>query len=193
MKRLQLLFFGLFTLVTAHMLQADVATEGEKGVRVELLNGADFPGFKFFIKYQHYHYNMGYQKGEVNDVVLEKGKIVETGDRYSSSLLYAVDDKGNEFVSKEEIGGSVIDHAKSASYHLHQIKVLNVKDGTIEFKVAAKKKMNEKDEVVKVMRSEVGGITGSGEMNWTLVVVPIVCVLGLIAFFIVRRSSKPVS
>jgi hypothetical protein len=185
-KRSLLLFFSFLLVLGVQRVQADVATEGEMGIKVELVNPTNFPGFNFYIQYQTYHYDMGWQPGATSKVFLEAGKHVSTGDRYSSSLLYAEDKQGNVFVSKEEIGGSVIEKGKNVAYHLHRIKVLSVKDGEVQFQIKEKQKVDENGKVLKVMKSEV-------EMNWVVIMVPIVCLLGLVAFLVVRGKRNAVA
>jgi hypothetical protein len=187
-KRTWLLVFSFLLVLGVQRAQADVATEGEVAVKVELVNPTNFPGFNFFVKYQTYHYDMGWQPGPVNKVYLTAGQHVETGARFSKSYLYAEDKQGNEFVSKEEIGGSVIDKGKSLAYYLQQVKVLAVKGGEVQFEVKSVLKVDDdgKTKEVKADKLEKGGM----EMNWWVVAVPVVCLLGLVAFLMLRGKGN---
>lgn len=163
---------------------ADVANEGEVNVKVELINGKDFPGFEFFIRYQNYHYDMGYQPDGLTDIVLEPGLVTETGGRGDQSLLYARDENGNEFVSKTEVGGVDSDFGPDVAYYLDQIEVISVKNGEVKFKIVARKKMSGDDKVLKIIK---GDVSGGGKSIWMIILVPIFCLTGLFAFFVLRR------
>lgn len=183
-----LLFFSLLTCLGLGSAYADVANEGEVDVQVELLNASKFPGFTFYIKYQHYTYNMGYQPSSLDEVTLEAGKAYETGDRGDASKLYARDAKGKVYESKEMIGGVAKELSSSVSHYLDQIEVTKIKKGVISFKVVARKKMGNDGEVLEIKKSDVVNEEGKG--NWMLFTIPVVCLIGLIAFFVLRNRSK---
>jgi hypothetical protein len=184
MKFNRLLLLFLFSILATTPAWADIATEGEQDVYVELLNAKDFPKYKFFIRYQTYHYNMGYQEGPVNDVMVEQGKPFQTGDRGAKSFLYAKGPKG-EWKSKIEIGGTEIDHQSDVSHLLDRIKItkMNPKGKVIEFKVVERQKI---DAEGKVLSSIKHGEVALGSWTW---IIPFVCFGGLIAFFILRRKA----
>ena len=168
---------------------ADVATEGEVDVQVELMNGAQFKGFTFFIKYQSYTYNMGYQPSGLSEVVLEAGKSFETGGRGDASKLYARDSKGKVYESKEMVGGVASDFDRNVSYYLDQIEITKVKKGVISYKVVARKKMGPNGEVLEIMKSDVVN-DEPGKGKWMLFTIPVVCLIGLVAFFILRSRKR---
>lgn len=170
-------------------LMADVATEGEVDVQVELMNGAQFKGFTFFIKYQSYTYNMGYQPSGLSEVVLEAGKSFETGGRGDASKLYARDSKGKVYESKEMVGGVASDFDRNVSYYLDQIEITKVKKGVISYKVVARKKMGPNGEVLEIMKSDVVN-DEPGKGKWMLFTIPVVCLIGLVAFFILRSRKR---
>ena len=187
MKNFTVLFAAILFLFGTQTAWADVANEGEVDVKVELINGKDFPGFEFFIRYQNYHYDMGYQPDGLTDIVLEPGLVTETNGRGDQSLLYARDEKGNEFVSKTEVGGVDSDFGPNVAYYLDQIEVISVKNGEIKFKIAARKKMSGDDKVLKIIKGDVS----DGEMStWLIILVPIFCLTGLVAFFVLRRRKS---
>lgn len=176
-------WFLMCLLVVAGLgrLQADIATEGEVDVKVQLMNGDSFKGFTFYIRYQNYTYNMGYQPSGITEVTLKPGDHVETGGRGDASLLYARDKNGKEYVSKVEVGGVAQGQSSDVSYILHQIEVSSVKKGVIKFKVVSQQKIGAAGKVLEVMQ-------GAVSFDWTMVVLPIACLLGLVAFFFFRRQ-----
>jgi hypothetical protein len=180
MKMMRWFLLGMIMVAGIGFLKADVATEGEVDVRVELMNADAFAGYQFFIRYQSYSYNMGYHKGELNDVFLESGKHIETGGRGDASLLYARDKNGKEFVSKLEVGGVKQGQSRDVAYILDQIEVTGIKKGVIKFKVVSTKKIGDNGEVIEVLK---GGI----EPNWLMLLLPASCLIGLMIFFVVRR------
>lgn len=184
-----LLLIPMLLVLGLSPLMADVATEGEVDVQVELLNGAKFPGFTFFIKYQSYTYNMGYQPSELSEVVLEAGKAFQTGGRGDQSKLYARDSKGKVYESKDMIGGVASDFDRNVSYYLDQIEVTKIKKGVISYKVVARKKMGVNGEVLEIKKSDVVN-DDANKGRWMLFTIPVVCMIGLIAFFVLRNRKR---
>ena len=175
-------------LIGAIPMRADVATEGEVDVRVELMNAQDFPKFKFFIKYQEYYYDMGYQPGDVTPVYFEPGKPISTGERGDASLLYAEDENGHEYASEEPIGGVATDFGRDVSYLLDQIKVTSIKGDLIKFKVVSRHKVDSDGKLIGVKKGEFSAEDPENR-NWMLIILPAVCLLGLVLFFIFRKRS----
>lgn len=187
MKNFRFLFLALFMALGTHAAWADIANEDEVGIKIELMNGAKFPGFEFYIRYQSYTYNMGYQPTELSDIVLEAGKPTATGQRGDRSLLYARDSKGREFVSKKEVGGVVTDRGVNVAYYLDQIVVTSLKKGEIKFKTV-RKIIGTNDEVLEIIKGDVG-VGGGGKSNWMIAILPLLSLAGLVAFFILRRKT----
>lgn len=185
MKNIQLLFLALFLAIGTHTAWADIANEDEVDVKIELMNGAKFPSFEFYIRYQSYKYDMGYQPDGLTDVVLEAGKPTETGQRGDKSLLYARDKNGREYVSQEELGGVVTDRGVNVGYYLDQIEVVSLKKGVLKFK-KVRKIIGTNNEVLEILK---GDVSGGGKVSWMFILVPIVCLTGLVAFFILRRRE----
>ena len=69
------LFLTFFALLFAFPVMADLATAGEVDLRIELLNGEEFEGYTFFVEYQTYYYEYGYQEGPIREVELELSLI----------------------------------------------------------------------------------------------------------------------
>lgn len=176
----------LLLLLGAAQLKADVATEGEVDVRIELLNGKDFPGYKFFIKFQNYEYNMGYQPAGVEIVFLEPGIHVSTGERGSSSLLFAEGKKG-KYQSHEQVGGSEIDHTEGLQYMLDRIKITKIDKKGLRFEVVERQLIGENGQVLQsIMKGSLEPLDMQAFLLWLL---PIVCLVGLVVFFLFRKRA----
>jgi hypothetical protein len=182
MKTSALLLLGFFLVLGAQRAHADViAPKGPVPViMVELVNPADFPGFNFYIRE-----GFGSEK-----MYLEAGKQVKTGGfRWHGYALFAEDKQGNQFESKDWIYSSDLERSKRVDYHyVEQIKVLAVGNGEVKFeakwiKVDKNGSMRmDKNGKTKVVKGEV-------EMNWLVMVVPVVCLLGLVAFLLLRGKQ----
>jgi hypothetical protein len=183
MKVFRILLFTTLLLLGAMQVHADVATRGQKAIHIELLNGKDFPGYKFYIKYQRYYYDRGYQPGTVDKVLLEPGKHYETGDRGSTSLLFAKAKKG-EIASKVKVGGAEIDLESKANYLLDRIKITKIDSKGVQFVVVERQEIGDNGKVLRTL--EKGSMGTQGWMIWML---PIVSLLGLAAFFLFRKPS----
>jgi hypothetical protein len=186
MKSIRFFVLPFLLLLWANSLQADVATEGEHDVYIELLNGKDFPGYKFYIKFQDYYYNMGYQPGDVSVVYLEPGKHVSTGDRGSSSLLFA-EGKSNA-QTKTEVGGADIDHTEGLSYFLDRIKIKSIKKKVINFEVVERQLIGEDGKVLQTIKK--GSLPAMNGTQLVIWIIPIVCLVGLMVFFLFRRKAS---
>ncbi len=173
-------------LVGANSAWADVAREGEVDIKVQVMNHKSFPGIEFFVRYQGHYYDRGYHLGDPQDLILEAGKSFTTGSRGGSSLLYARDTSGNVYESATNIGGLAKESSRNVGHHLHQIQVLSVKDGLVKFKIVAKKKMTDEDKVIQIIK---GDVAGGGKSIWMAILMPAACLLGLVAFFILRRRQ----
>ncbi len=182
MKVIRILLFTTLLLLGAMQVQADVATQGEHDIYIELLNGKDFPGYKFYIKYQSYYYDRGHHPGAVEKVFLERGKHYQTGDRGSASLLFAKAKKG-EIASKNQVGGAVIDPSSDASYLLDRIKITKIDSKGLKFVVVERQQIGADGTVLSTVKK--GSMGTQGWMIWLL---PIACILGLVAFFLFRRQ-----
>jgi hypothetical protein len=185
MKSLYVFLLSFALLCGATTLKADIATPGEQDVYIELLNGNAFPKYKFFIKYQTYHYDMGYKPGGVEVVDITPGKHFMTGDRGAQSFLYARGPKG-EWKSAVEVGGSAIDYTDGVQYMLDRIKIkkLNPKGKVIEIEVMERQAIGEGGAVLQTIKKSAVELPTS--MIWIL---PLACGLGLVLFFVFRRKA----
>ena len=186
MKFFRPVLFLVMLLLGAAQLKADVATEGEVDVYIELLNGNEFPGYKFFIKYQNYEYNMGYQPAGVQIVFLEPGKHVSTGDRGSSSLLFAEGKRG-KYQSSIEVGGSEINHTEGLQYVLDRIKITKVDKKGLRFEVVERQLIGENGTVLETIQK--GSLEPLNLQAFLLWLLPIVCLVGLVLFFLFRKKA----
>jgi hypothetical protein len=183
MKFLRAFFIAVLLLLGTTALHADIATAGEHDVYIELLNAKDFPSYKFYIQYQTYTYNRGYQPNGTEKVFLEPGKHIKTGDRGSASLIYA-SGKGREYVSKVEAGGSVIDNTEGLEYMLDRIKIVKLDKKVVKFVVVERQLIGADGKAKQTIKK--GSLTGQ---SWLMYLLPIICVAGLVAFFLFRRKS----
>ena len=166
---------------------ADIANEDEVDLNVELMNGEKFEGYTFFVRYQTYYYEYGYQPGMVNEVDLKPGENYAVSGRGGSSKIYARDEKGNEFESEEEVGGVVNYSGNGVSVFIDRYKVVSVKDGKIELKHVERVKQLRSGKLVKVNKAGLD-FDGNG-FPWMSFALPLVSFLALIAFFIFRRKA----
>ena len=186
MKHLRLLSAIFFLVICTQTAWADVARQGEVEVKVQVMNHKSFPGIEFYVRYQGHYYDKGHHLGKTQDLILTPGESFTTGSRGGSSLLYARDTSGNVYESEAKVGGMAKELSRNVGYHLHQIQVLSVKDGIVKFKIAAKKKMTDEDKVIQIIK---GDVTGGGKSIWMTILMPLVCLMGLFAFFILRRRQ----
>lgn len=185
MKKLGFLLALLCMFVGNSAVWADIATRDEVEVKVELMNAARFPSFEFYIRFQGYHYDMGHKPDSLVDVVMEPGKAISTGQRGARSFLYARDKNGRKYVSKKEIGGMTTERGVDVSHYVDQIEVISLRKGELKFKVVARKRMGHNGEVMEILK---GDVSGGGKVNWIVVLIPIICLSGLVAFFLLRRK-----
>jgi hypothetical protein len=186
MKNLRFLVVILLMFVGTNAVWADIATRDEVEVKVELMNAARFPSFEFYIRFQGYHYDMGHKPDALVDVVMEPGKAISTGQRGARSFLYAREKNGGrQYVSKKEIGGMTAERGVDVAHYVDQIEVLSLRKGEVKFKVVARKRMGHNGEVMEILK---GDVSGGGKVNWIVVLIPIICLSGLVAFFLLRRK-----
>jgi hypothetical protein len=180
------LFFAL--ILSPISTQADVLVEGEVDIRVKVLNLADFPEFDFYIEYQDYYYEYGWKAGDISQVPIKDKEEFETGDRGGSSKLFAKDRQGTLYSTENGLGGDTqIDDFK-ASYIVQEIKLSSVKDGVINYQVVGQYKVYPDGATKKIRKGMVlTGIYLFG-MDLGVLLLPIVCLGGLIFFFWIRRN-----
>jgi hypothetical protein len=180
----------LLLLVTfSGSVQADLAkpTRHQVDVRIQLMNGAAFPGYTFFIRYDAEYDPSGYWKKWTDTtavVVLESEKEAAPGYAWG---LFARDTAGREYKSLREFDPSETERYKpDFEYYLDQIVIERVGFGMVTYKVVDRKKMGGSGDRQTIQKGEVGS---PGEFDWAMAVMPIVCFLGLVAFLIVRKRK----
>lgn len=187
----RLLLSLLVLLVGSRMpLMADL-TDGpydyEVPVQVQLMNPDDFPGFKFYFRYEHWSDNDPIDPDSVTKKFLVGRKPLEVGEMYGKHL-FAEDGKGNIYESDTSLGGLHLLDYDFYQQFVHQIRVVSVANGVIKIKTVA---LVEKDENGKVLKVRKGSVSIRDVMGiWAI---PLVSLLGLIAFFFLRRriASNP--
>jgi hypothetical protein len=152
------------------------------------LNLSDFPGYEFYIEYQDYYYEYGWQPGGVAHVTINDNEEFETGERGGASKLYAVDAEGNVFETEEQIGGNTILDDYKASYIVQEIEVTELRDGKIAFKVEASYKVYPNGATKKMRKGFVFFGIGIFGIDLGLILLPLVCLCGLLFFFWTRRN-----
>jgi hypothetical protein len=196
MKIIRLFLLLTLLLTSVGNLSADVVVEGEQDVYIELLNAKDFPDYKFYIQYQDYYYDQGHHAGKVSVVYLEPGKHHATGDRGSSSLLYAEGGKDDLYESTSRVGGTGMERNNAVAYLLDRIKVTRVGENGVEFKVVERQLIGENGKVIKtiknpsIQKGEIGPLDQGAFLMWLL---PIVCMVGLVVFFLLRRKVERIA
>jgi hypothetical protein len=188
MNRILFSFLLGCCLLYPFVLRADVAIEGEVDIRVKVLNTSEFPGYEFYIEYQDYYYEYGWQPGGVAHVTIKENEEFETGERGGASKLYAVDAEGNVFETEEQIGGNQILDDYKASYIVQEIEITELRDGKIAFKVESEYKVYPGGETKKLRKGFVFfGFDVMG-IDIGLILLPLVCLGGLLFFFWTRRN-----
>lgn len=186
-SRLSVLFFCAL-LLCGNRLKADLADEGglqPVNVHIELTNSEKFPGYHFFILFQNYADYGGYEPDSLEEVNLLSGVPQSTSDFGDMSYIFARDSAGNIFQTKLKYGGRVDVVDPDFAYLVKKIEVLRIANGEIEVKVVSTVKMLDYEEVFEMKKGAVDG------QNWLRVaLLPLVCLLGLVAFFLMRRRQS---
>lgn len=181
----RLLFSLLVLIIGGNMpLMADLTDgpyEYEVPVGVQLLNGNEFPGVKFYFRYEHWSENDPIDPDSITKKFLLRGKPVEVGET-NGKHLFAEDEKGNIYESDTALGGIHFLDYDLYQQFVHQIRVVSLANGVIKIKTVA---LVEKDENGKVLKVSKGNMGSRYEVGiWAI---PLVSLLGLIAFFFLRR------
>lgn len=188
MNRILAFLFLSISLLTPLSSRADVAIEGEVDIRIKVLNLSDFPGYEFYIEYQDYYYEYGWQPGDIAHVTIKENEEFETGERGGASKLYAVDKQGNIFASAEELGGNMVLDDYKASYVVNEVEVTELRDGKLSYKVKRAYKVYPDGATKKLKKGFVFFGFGFGDIDFGLILLPIVCIGGLLFFFWMRRN-----
>ena len=187
---LKTIFCGaMFLLVGLSIAKADIADDNgleRISVHVQLMNGDKFPGYEFFVHYQGYLYYGGYEPDSVQEVPLTPGVSQATSEYGDKSYIYARDAAGKIYHSEMKYGGSIEELNPDYAYLLKKIEVIRITDDAIEVKVVGTMKMVDYEEVIEMKKGAVGGQVS--EML-RFAILPLVCFLGLILFFVIRRRQ----
>lgn len=174
-------------------LSADVVTEGEVDIRFRITNLDDYPEYEFYVMYQTYHYDEGYQPGDVIETLIEANKVHQAGERGSKSALYARkkgDKNGPVFESNVLLGGDKIISDYKARAIIEEIEITSVEDGKVEFKVEDRFLMYDNGKEKRFKNA--GAILGVELFGVDLgyIVLPLVCLIGLVVFFMLRKKKS---
>lgn len=182
-------------------LRADVITPGEVYHKFQVINLDEYPDYRFYIMYQGFYYDRGYQPAEPRLEWIKPDEMAAAGGRGASSRIYAVSrsDSTSVMESEERVGGSEIIKDTEARYIQDFVKITAVKDGKVEFEVV-EQKLEYRNGQVKDLKSKKKkknkkGIMGASVMGieLTYLVLPAVCLLGLVMFFVFRRKVSSTS
>lgn len=171
-------------------LRADIADDNNSEqriyVHVELMNGAKFPGYQFFVQYQTYEGYGGYDPDSLLEMPLSPGISQPTSEYGDKSFIFARDSTGKLFQSTVKFGGSRMEMEPDFAYLVQRIDVVSIRNGEIEVKLVATMKMVDYEEVIEMKKGTVGS---QSQEIIRFALLPAVCLLGLIAFFVVRRRK----
>lgn len=169
-------------------VSADLVTEGEVTVMFRLTNINEFDDYEFFVLYQSYYYDEGYQPGDIDTMMIEKSIGYTASGRGGKSYLYARNKETGK-ISKSEVllGGKdyVDDYELRNVTQDYQIK--KIEGGEIVLKEKRLHKGAVEEEYDED-NDEVDGFWVVG--GWLYWVLPAACFVLLVAFFMFRRRSK---
>lgn len=183
------LIFTLFLVPIFATVFADIAIEGEVTRLTRITNLSDFPDYEFFIKFQAYYYDMGYQAGELTDTPVFEDSLFRSGGRGSTSFIYARrKSDGTIFQSEKAVGGQKIVSQRGADGIEDLIKIKSLEDGEIKFKIQESILHYRNGKTEKISKS---GITGISMFGFDIAYVgfPLLCALALVFFFMRRRRN----
>lgn len=188
---LQLFCFAALLLLGSG-LYADIADDSDAetvSVHVQLMNGSKFPGYQFFVHYQSY-VGSGvygdYSPDTLSEMPLLPAVSQATSDFGDQSYIFARDSAGKIYQSSVKFGGTIDVGNPDFAYLIKQIEVVKIADGVIEVKLVATKAGVEYEEVFEMKK---GGIGSSAQDLMRYALLPAICLLGLVAFFVVRRRQ----
>ncbi|MEY3444456.1 MAG: hypothetical protein RLZZ519_2737 [Bacteroidota bacterium] len=187
-SKLRFFLFAALLLIS-NGLRADIADGNDEQriyVHVELMNGNKFPGYQFFVQYQTYEGYGGYDPDSLVELPLTPGISQATSEYNDMSFIFARDSAGNLFQSTFKFGGSSMESAPDYAYLVQRIEVVSIRNGEIEVKLVATMKMVDYEEVIEMKKGAVGA---QSQEIIRFALLPAVCLLGLIAFFVVRRRQ----
>ena len=112
--------------------------------------------------------------------------LAATSEYGDKSFIFARDSTGKLFQSTVKFGGSRMEMAPDFAYLVQRIDVVSIRNGEIEVKLVATMKMVDYEEVIEMKKGTVGS---QSQEIIRFALLPAVCLLGLIAFFVVRRRK----
>lgn len=184
------LFFAvcLLGVVFPSLSKADVLIEGEVDIMVKVLNTNEYPDYNFHIEYQGYYYEYGWQPGDIVVVPVKEGEEFLTGERGSTSKLFATDAEGKVYSSSIEMGGNTIVDNHNVNHLLHTYTIQGIDEDGIRLKLVNEFQVMNDGKVKKVKKGMAfTGVDVLG-MDLGLILLPLVCLGGLVFFFWMRRN-----
>ncbi len=164
-------------------LRADVVTEGEITVTFRITNLNEFSDYQFFFLHQGYTYDEGWREGDIDTVFMEDGGQYSGGREGDKSYIFARNKVTGQIMRSDmQLGGK--EFRENAKYRtvLQDYSVSGIEGGVVVLKEGKKLKPDSKGEFAEPEND--GFWHGFGWMYWLL---PLVCLVSLLAFFILRK------
>jgi hypothetical protein len=186
MKTKLFLLLALFLVMVSGLLHADLAKPRKMPVqpglerRVQLINGEDYPEFQFYL-----YVTERESRSELPELqLLEPGKWAAVGKSGEGFYVRAV--KGEEFFDSNRLSGNVeytLD--RNGSYRLEKVKIKSFEEGVLKIEIRSRDMQDESgNEIEAPSKGSVGGLG-----IFPTLILPAVCLLGLVAFLVFRRKS----
>lgn len=173
---------------------ADLVTEGEVSHKFTIVNLDEFPEYEFFILYQTYYYDRGYQEGAANEKAVDHGNYYRGGDRSGTSPLYArlKTKKGRKKKGPESsirLGGREVVAERDAQSIHDDYKIISINDTLIELELVDQKIMLGNGKELKINKGSISSGAEVGGIDLIYFALPGVCLLSILAFFVYRRRA----
>ena len=180
----------LFLMLALTPAFADIAIEGQVTRKTVISNLSEFPDYEFYIQYQNYYYEYGYQPGSVDEVILVEGEAFESGERGSRSKIYArlKKKKRKKFESEETVGGQEVIPDRNGRYIEDVVRIISVEEGVIKFEIESSSLILRNGDKENLLKK--GGITGLTLFGVDLAYIglPLFCLIAF-ALFLMRKRA----
>lgn len=173
---------------------ADLVTEGEVTHEFTILNLDEFEEYEFYILFQTYYYDRGYQEGPTKEMSVAPGKYFRGGQRSGTSPLYARlksdENEGPDPSSSIRLGGRQIVAERNARSIQDDYRIVSINDSLIELELVEQRIMLNNGKKIQIKKGSLSSGMEVGGMDLIYFVLPGVCLLGILAFFVYRRRAS---